>query len=82
MRKITGYILIILGVLLGLYVGVWVLFIGGIFGIISAITDIVDGLGADGWLIGVSIAKMLFASFVGWVSGLILVLPGIKLISK
>lgn len=80
--RILGVLLILAGIALGLYVGVWLLFIGGIVGLITVVTDIANGLGVDGVLIGISIVKMMFASFIGYLSALILVVPGFHLITK
>ena len=54
-------------VVLGLYLGVWVMFIGGIVQIITSVTPVVVPLG-----IAVGIVRFLGASFVGWLSFVVL----------
>lgn len=61
MRNAIGWTLIVLGALLGLYVGVWVLFIGGIMGIASAI----DLGTVTGVLIATNILKIVFSGLGG-----------------
>lgn len=62
MKYLVGVLLIIAGIALGLYVGLYVLFIGGI-------VDVVEGVKADpvnGELIAWGIAKaVVLAEFVG-----------------
>lgn len=63
MRKVIGISLIVVGVLLGLYVGLWVMFIGGAMSILTAIE-----LGTiTSTLVGIGILKMALASFVGYI---------------
>ena len=60
MNKIIGALIIVIGVFAGLYVGIWVLFIGGIIQVIEAIraTELLA------MPIALGIARVLFASFV------------------
>lgn len=61
------------GVVLGLYVGVWVCFIGGII-------DLITEIRAENFEpvnIGWGIVKMMFACVCGWLSALVLILPGL-----
>lgn len=60
MRNIIGWIIIIFSILLGLYVGVWTLFAGGIIDIVNAINPL-NSLG-----IALGIIKIIIASPVGW----------------
>lgn len=80
--KILGCFLIISGIILGLYLGIWVCFIGGIIGLINAVVDISNGLGVDAMAIGIGVGKIIFAGLVGWLSALTLIYPGVSLISK
>ncbi len=70
LRKILGTILIVGSVALGIYVGLWVLFIGGIVQIVNSITPEVHSMG-----IAIGVLKVVFANAVGaftfWVSALI-----------
>ena len=61
MRKLIGTLIILLSIVGALYLGGWVMFIGGIADIVDAIQkDPVEGVD-----IGVGILKIIFASFVG-----------------
>lgn len=64
MKTIIGILLILSGVFLGLYLGLWLLFIGGVVGCIEAI----KATPVDSWGIAIGIAKIMVAGFVGWVS--------------
>lgn len=75
---IKGITLIILGVILGLYVGVWVFLIGGIVGFI----DSVKAEPINSLAIAINVAKILFSSAAGWISAFFLIIPGIVILSK
>ncbi len=60
LRSILGVLLIVGGMLLGLYVGLWVCFIGGIVQIVNAIKNDVNAMG-----IAIGIVKIVFAGFSG-----------------
>lgn len=64
MRKIFGILIIILSIALALYVGVWLLFVGGIVQVINSINPL------DGMAIAIGILKIISASIVGWIIGL------------
>lgn len=60
-RKLAGVALILLGVVLGLYVGLYLMFIGGI-------VQIVGAFGKDpisGWDIAWGIVRVIFSGAVG-----------------
>lgn len=82
MKFALGIIGIIAGVVLGLYVGLWVCFIGGILGLIGAIQVLVTTGTILYTVIGISVIKILLASFAGWVSAVILILPSFALIQS
>ncbi len=82
MKKLFAALLFIIGVVVGLYVGVWVLFVGGILGFVSAVNQLIDGTGLDGMLIVWSTLKMMFASFVGYISGMIFIVPAVTILKK
>lgn len=68
-----GCLMVIAAVFLGLYIGGYVCFIGGIVDILNEIkgTDPVSGL-AILW----ALFKMFIAAFAGWVSFFLLAIPG------
>ncbi len=67
MNTIIGILLIVGGVILGLYVGIWVCFIGGIVDIIHCIQN--EDFAA--MILAIGIAKVVFAWFAGWASAAI-----------
>ena len=72
MKIVIGFVLILCGCLLGFYVGFYLMFVGGVMDIVTAIkADVLDARQL-GWGIG----KCLFAQLVGGVSSLVLCLPG------
>jgi hypothetical protein len=75
-KMVFGTLLCTAGVAIGLYVGVWLMFIGGIVDVITEIRAV--ELSAMGVALG--IAKVLFASAVGGLSCLCLLAPGAALI--
>lgn len=68
--------MVIAGVVLGLWAGVWWAFIGGIMDVIEAVRAV--ELSAFDVVIGV--AKVVFASFIGWCSAAVLAIPGAAMI--
>lgn len=77
MRKIIGILLILGGVALGLYLGVWVFLVGGIVDIVQgARTTPINGLRIVWGLVEVCV----LASLVGGLAFRILALPGLGLI--
>ena len=71
-KKIVGGLMIIGGIVLGLYVGVWVCFIGGVVGVIMEIKA--EHLSAMGVAVGAT--KVMFAGLAGWLSFAVLFIPG------
>ncbi len=77
MKVIVGFLLIIAGVALGLYVGVWLMLIGGIIQFVDAIK--VDPVDTSGVAWGV--VRVLFASAAGGFAGWALALVGVGVLS-
>lgn len=75
---LLGIVLIVIGVAFGLYCGVWWAFIGGICDVIREIRA--PELQAMGVAAGV--LKVMFAGFIGAVSGMVFVLPGLGLVNR
>jgi uncharacterized membrane protein len=64
MKTLIGLLLILAGIALGLYVGIWLCFIGGIVDVINAIkTTPVPAL-----QVAVGVAKVIFSGFLGQLS--------------
>ena len=72
MKSILGLVMIVGGIVLGLYVGVWLMFIGGIVQIIQAVKapEIVA------MTVAIGVAKIVFAGISGGLSAIVLILPG------
>lgn len=66
MKFIVGLLMVICGIALGLYVGLWVCFIGGI----------IDVIEASAMSVAVGGAKIILAGIAGRVSALSLAIPG------
>jgi len=62
MRTFFGIVLIVTGIAVGLYLGVWVMFIGGITQILQSLNPVIPVE------VGVGVFRILAASLVGWFS--------------
>ena len=72
MKILIGLLLIVGGIVLGLFIGGYLMFFKGIVGII-------DGIKAD-WqatTIAWGLLRILLAGATGWLSALFLIIPGI-----
>lgn len=77
MKKYIGITLIALGIIFGIYVGVWVCFIGGIIDLVNVYnTAIKIHQTVEPMTIAIGIIKILFASFCGTMSAIICIIPG------
>lgn len=70
--KAFGVVMMVAGIALGLYAGIWWAFIGGIVDVITEVRA--EQLSAMGVAIGV--AKVLFSGVIGWLSAALLLVPG------
>jgi len=71
-KIILGVSLMLFGVLLGLYIGVYLLFIGGIIQIVQSINPVVISTG-----IAIGLCKVLLSGFCGYISAYIPILLGL-----
>jgi len=78
MKLWLGLLLMASGICLGLYLGVWWAFVGGVAGCIKSLR----APELQVTLLGISIVKVLGASFIGWVSCIVLFVPGFNLFVK
>lgn len=76
MKVIIGIILIVAGIVLGLYCGLWWAFIGGIIAIIEQ----VRAEYMDATIIAISICKIIFAGLIGWAAAAICLIPGMAML--
>ena len=73
MKRIIGAVMILAGIALGFYIGFWVCFIGGI---VQLINEIKSPEAVVAMNIALGIVKIVFAGVAGWVSALVLIIPG------
>lgn len=66
-NEIIGVSICLLSVVLGLYLGIWVCFIGGIVQAIEA----VRAVPVSAFNLAMGIARVMSASVVGWLSGIV-----------
>ena len=78
MKLILGVLLVLAGIALGLYVGVYLMLIGGIVGIIEQI----KAPEIDAMTLALNIVKIPFAGFTGVLSAFVLIIPGFGLIAS
>ena len=69
----VGLLMILSGIFLGLYIGVWLCFVGGI---VQIINEIKSPEGVNALAIALGIVKIFFASPIGWLSATMLFIPG------
>jgi hypothetical protein len=79
MRYILGIIGVLASIAVGLYVGVWVMFVGGVVGIAKVILGLLAGKLLVGTL-ALSVIKVLFAGIVGYIAGAFLLIPSLALL--
>jgi len=74
MNKVLGWFILLSSIVIGLYLGVYVMFIGGIIQIVESITPEIY---ISGILLG--LLRVICSSFVGWLSFYILFSIGMTL---
>lgn len=75
-KALIGLTLFIGGIILGLWLGIWVMFIGGIVQFINGVkANPVDALA-----LACGIARVIFAGFVGWGVGTIVCSIGLMIV--
>jgi len=82
MKTILGIAMIITGIVLGLYVGLWLMFIGGIAGLINVVVGAVAGHGISGIIVAIDVVKIMFAGLTGWLSAFVLIIPGLAMLKE
>lgn len=78
MKALIGILMILCGITLGLYVGIWVCFIGGIVDVIASIRA-EELIAMD---VAIGVAKFIFAGVAGWFSACLLVIPGMAFLAS
>lgn len=78
MKTFLGGAVIILSIALGLWLGVWFMFVGGIVQMVEAIKATpIESMG-----VAIGIVRILGASFVGWVTVAIGISSGSAILNK
>lgn len=78
MKGLIGLLLIIAGLALGVYVGLWLCFVGGIVQLVDAL----KAPNVDGMQIALGVLRIMFAGFAGMVSAVVLIIPGMVMTKK
>jgi hypothetical protein len=78
MLRIIGIILLVAGVIFGIWFGLWVCFIGGIVEIIN----VIKSPETDAGIIAFAILKVFGASILGLIAGVIACIPGFLIVIK
>jgi hypothetical protein len=78
MKAILGLDLMSVGVALGLYVGIWWAFIGGIVDVIREIR----APDLDAMNVAIGVAKVIFSSLIGYVAAALALIPGYALLKS
>ena len=77
MKAAIGLLLVLVGIVFGVWAGLWWAFVGGIMQIVAAVqTSPVPG--AD---IAWGIVKIIFAGAIGGVSAMLLIIPGAAMLN-
>ncbi|XOS93196.1 hypothetical protein ACLMAB_06045 [Brevibacillus laterosporus] len=82
MKKLLGIVMFIGGIVLGVYVGGWICFIGGIAGLVDNIADAINGNGINGLSVAINAVKIAVAGFAGWISAVALIFPSLIILRK
>lgn len=72
MNFIIGLLMILTGAALGVYLGIWWAFIGGIIDVIRGAT----ATNVDAMMVALGVAKVFFSGLIGWCSAAVLIIPG------
>jgi len=78
MKLVLGLFLLVLGVAFGLYVGIYLMLVGGISQIIEALkaTEVLA------FPIAIGAVKICFAGIVGFLAGLVAIIPGATMLKN
>lgn len=76
MKNVIGLALIVAGIAFGAYAGIWWAFIGGIVDVINEIR----AYDLSAVAVAIGVAKVVFASVIGYVAACIFIIPGYAMI--
>lgn len=78
MSRLIGILLILAGLVLAGFIGIWVMLVGGIIQVLDAVqVDPIDS-GTIAW----GVVRILFASTAAAIAGYLLAIPGMALLFK
>lgn len=75
MKNFLGILLVVAGIILGLYIGVWYLFVGGIVQVINSLMFPTNTIA-----MAIGVFKVLASGYIGWLVGLIIIFIGITIL--
>ena len=78
MKNVIGFLLVLCGIIFGVYVGAWLCFIGGIVDVIEQ----VRAESIDSMVLAIGIVKIMGASIAGGVSSFVFIGPGIVMLKN
>jgi hypothetical protein len=76
MKNVFGALMVLAGVLIGLYVGIWLMFVGGVFNIVEFAQGDFQEYAVLGW----GIVKIMLAGFIGQICAMTFILPGMAIL--
>ena len=77
MKTIIGLLLCLAGIVVGVYVGAYLMFIRGIIQVVTSITPTINAVG-----IAWGIARVVSAGITGWFSFFVLFIPGLACLNS
>lgn len=75
--NIAGLLLVVIGIIAGLWMGVWWAFIGGIVQIIGQ----VQAEHVEVFPVAFGVCRIVFSSLIGWVTCFLFIVPGLAMLS-
>lgn len=75
LKNLFGCIFLFGGIVLGIYVGFWLMFVGGIVQIIDSIKYDTNALG-----IALGFIRISFSGIIGWLIGILSTITGVALL--
>jgi hypothetical protein len=79
MSVFIGFLLLLAGIAASVYFGLWWAFIGGIIQIVQSFQPVLGAPNPNTGMLAFGIFRMLTAGFIGWISFVLLGVPGLML---
>jgi hypothetical protein len=76
MKILIAFVLLLVGACVGLYVGGYLLLVGGVIQVIQSATPVIVAKG-----VAFGIAKILFSGVVGQICALVFIVPALAMLS-